>query len=92
MRVVVRSFARFREVVGEEAAFDLPEGSTLADLLEEVASAHPGFERVLSELEGAGGIGVTVLLNRRGADPSDLRRTVLEEGDEVAILPPFSGG
>lgn len=92
MKVVLRAFAIFREEVGEEATVDLPEGATLSDLLEEVGSAHPRLKRVLSEPEGAGGRGMTILLNRRGADPSDLRGTVLKEGDEVAILPPFSGG
>ncbi|HNR57031.1 MAG: MoaD family protein [Methanothrix sp.] len=88
MRVVVRAFARFREMAGEEATLELPEGSTLADLLEEVVSSHPGLKKALSGPDGPIGGRAMVLLNRRGADPSD----VLEEGDEVAILPPFSGG
>ncbi len=87
MRVRVRAFARFREVAGEEAFFDLEEGSTLFDLLKSISASHP-------ELEGFGTVsgGITVLRNRKGVDPSDLSKTALEEGDEVALLPPFSGG
>ena len=92
MRVLVRAFAKFREMAGEEAAIDLEEGSTLRDLLEAVARAHPDIKDDLFTPEGNIGGRVTILLNRKGVDLSDPEKTVLEVGDEVALLPPFSGG
>ena len=92
MRVLVRAFAKFREMAGEESAIDLEEGSTLCDLLEEVASSHPEIKDGIFTPDGNIGDGVTILLNRKGIDLSDPGKTVLEEGDEVALLPPFSGG
>ncbi len=92
MRVLVRAFAKFREMAGEESAIDLEEGSTLCDLLEAVARANPEIGDDLFTPEGGIGDGVTILLNRKGIDLSNPGKTVLEEGDEVALLPPFSGG
>lgn len=92
MKVLVRAFARFREIVGEEACFDLKEGSTLSDLLEALCSIHPELAADLFGTDGAIGDGVTILRNRKGLDLFDLEKTVLDEGDEVALLPPFSGG
>lgn len=89
MRVVVRAFARFREIAGEKACFDLKEGSTLHDLLKDISASHPELE---VDLLGTAGRGVTILRNRKGVDHSSLENTALEEGDEVALLPPFSGG
>lgn len=94
MRVVVRAFARFREIAGEETCFDLKEGSTLRDLLKDISASHPELvdDLLSSGRAGAVGDGVTILRNRKGVDLSDLSKTALEEGDEVALLPPFSGG
>ncbi len=92
MRVLVRAFARFREIAGEEARFDLKEGSTLRDLLKILSSTHPKLADDLFGSDGAVGDGITILRNRKGVDLSDLSKTILEEGDEVALLPPFSGG
>ena len=92
MRVLVRSFARFREIVGEKTCFDLKEGSTISDLLKAITLSHPELASHLFRSDGTVGDGVTILRNRKGIDLSNLTKTVLEEGDEVALLPPFSGG
>ena len=92
MRVRVRAFAKFREIAGEEACLDLNEGSTLRDLLKVITSSHPELEGDLFRSVGTVGEGITILRNRKGVDLSYLSKTILEEGDEVALLPPFSGG
>lgn len=92
MRVQVRALAKFREIAGEEVAIDLKDGSNLRDLLEAVVSDHPELYGDLLSPGGVIGDKVTILLNRKGVDLSDPEKTILEEGDEVALLPPFSGG
>lgn len=94
MRVLVRAFAQFREIAGENTCLDLKEGSTIQDLLKAISASHPELEVDLLGSDGtdAVGHGVTILKNRKGVDLSDLSNTALEEGDEVALLPPFSGG
>ena len=58
----------------------LPEGATLAALLAHCAKEFSGIEK----LRGA----LALSLNQEHAAPS----AILKEGDEVALLPPVSGG
>ncbi|HII06547.1 MAG TPA: MoaD family protein [Methanotrichaceae archaeon] len=92
MKVLVRAFAKFRDIVGEKTCFDLKEGSTIGDLLETICTSHLGLKADLFNSNGTIGDGVTILINRKGLEVPDPQKTVLEEGDEVALLPPFSGG
>ncbi|KQC15811.1 MAG: hypothetical protein APR56_12055, partial [Methanosaeta sp. SDB] len=88
MRVLVRAFAKFREIAGEKTSLDLKEGSTIGDLLEAISASYPELAEDLFNSDETVGDGVTILRNRKGLDLSDLSKTVLEEGDEVALLPP----
>lgn len=80
MTVSVRLFASYRETAGRERLeVDLPGGSRVRDLLQALAAGH-----------GLGGAPGRALVARRmeyiGADAT------LEDGDEVAVFPPLSGG
>jgi molybdopterin synthase sulfur carrier subunit len=92
MKVVVRAFAKFREIAGEKTCLDMKEGSTIGDLLEAISASHPQLNADLFNSDGTIGDGVTILRNRKGLEVLDPQKTALEEGDEVALLPPFSGG
>jgi molybdopterin converting factor subunit 1 len=73
-------FAAYRDVFGaEQIELDLPEGSTLAALLEEVR-ARAGDTALPRRLVAA--------VNREYAPVE----TVLRDGDEVAFIPPVAGG
>lgn len=77
--VSLRLFAQAREAAGEKVAQF--EGETVGDILDAaVAVFGPEFEAVLG--------GSNVWLNGTQADRSE----VVGEGDEVAVLPPVSGG
>ena len=80
MRVTVRLFARLREVAGERVDCDVATGSSAADVWRALTSRHP-------LLEPYGG-SVTCAIN---ADFAKLTALV-HENDEVAFLPPVSGG
>lgn len=89
-RVKVRMFATVREAAGT-AEVEL-EASTLDGLLEELARRFgDSMTKVLSEADGDYDR-VVVLVNgrnvRRGRD-ADIG---LEDGDEIALFPPVSGG
>ena len=81
MRVTVRLFARLRDVAGaSELARDLPTGATIGDVWRELAREFPefaGYERSIS--------------SAINADYARMDQ-VIGEGDEVAFLPPVSGG
>lgn len=76
---VLRLFASAREAAGvQQARFD---GATVHDVLSEaVETFGAGFEQVLANCK--------VWVNGEPADAAD----VLAADDEVAVLPPVSGG
>ncbi|GAA6762791.1 MULTISPECIES: molybdenum cofactor biosynthesis protein [Thermus] len=79
MRVEVRLFALYRERVGKDRfPLDLPEGAR-------VKEAKEALERLFPGLSLSGGMAA---VNRELAGAE----TPLKEGDEVAFLPPVSGG
>ena len=81
MKVRVMCFAAAREIVGTgELVIDLPEGSTLTQLFDQIQGQFP-------RLQGLAG-SLLFSVNREYA-PSDKR---LVAGDEVALIPPLSGG
>lgn len=81
MRVTVRYFAIVRELLGRTVEErELPAGTTAGHLLDELAREHPAIERLRRS--------TMLMVNYRYVPPEH----VLEEGDEVALIPPVSGG
>ncbi|MCY3764113.1 MAG: molybdopterin converting factor subunit 1 [Gemmatimonadetes bacterium] len=81
MEVKVLFFASCRDLVGTpEASVSLPERASVADLLARLAEEHPR----LQEMEGS----LMVSVNQTYVD----RTRWLSDGDEVAFIPPVSGG
>jgi molybdopterin synthase catalytic subunit len=81
MRVRVRLFAMQRELAGtREVALDLSDGATVADAWDGLVAIHP----VLAPGRDA----VRFARNGAYADAG----TGLADGDEVAMIPPVSGG
>ncbi len=81
MIVTVKLFGAVREAVGaKELSVELGSGSRVSDLRRRLAEEHPIFERYGARLAAS--------RNFELADPE----APLEEGDEVAFLPPVAGG
>ncbi|HIG16430.1 MAG TPA: molybdopterin converting factor subunit 1 [Candidatus Handelsmanbacteria bacterium] len=81
MRVEVLFFAGARDAVGARAlTISLPEGSTVEALLSHLGGVYPDFA-------GVGAIAQTAVNEEYAA-----KNQSLQEGDEVAIIPPVSGG
>ena len=78
MRVTVLYFGMLKEIFGESAVMDLAGDADVAALV----AAHR--ERAAGFAWGS----IAVAVNQEYARVSD----VLNEGDEVALLPPVSGG
>ncbi|MDH4142359.1 MAG: molybdenum cofactor biosynthesis protein MoaE [Chloroflexota bacterium] len=81
MRIRIRLFAIQRELAGtREVALDLPDGSDIAAAWDALVALHPAI--------APGRDSVRFARNAAYADAS----TVLADGDEVAMIPPVSGG
>jgi MoaE-MoaD fusion protein len=82
MRVRVLFFGILKDVVGEASSSDLelPPGATLATVFESFAARFPHLRQLARS--------IVVARNREFAEPS----AAVQEGDEVAFLPPVSGG
>lgn len=79
MKVKVRFFALYRQIAGTaETSLEVPNDLTVSELWERVQGAFPGLRAypLIAAVNGE---------QRHGATP-------LRHGDEVAFLPPFSGG
>ena len=81
MRVTVRLFARLREIAGAgELTRDMPPGATIGTVWRQLATEFPAlapYERSISS---------AVNLDYARMDQA------LADGDEIAFLPPVSGG
>jgi len=81
MRVHVKLFAILREVAGTgDETLELPDGATVALVRERLTVIHPPLARHLPR--------VAYAVNRTYA-PLETR---LHDDDEVALIPPVSGG
>jgi molybdopterin converting factor subunit 1 len=81
MRVTVRLFARLRDIAGTaELSRDVESGATIGDLWRQLAGEFPELTRYERSISTA--------IN---ADYARMDQKV-GDGDEVAFLPPVSGG
>ncbi|MFQ6128479.1 MAG: MoaD family protein [Thermoplasmata archaeon] len=81
MRVHLKLFASFREVIGEkDLVMDVKDGWTVGDVVTELLSRYPKLERLKETM--------IYSVNKEYASLTKK----LSDGDEVGILPPISGG
>ena len=79
MRIQVRYFASIREALGRrEEAREVAEGASVADLWEQLVAEQPRLREQRYR----------PAVNQEYVEPA----TALREGDEVAFIPPVSGG
>jgi molybdopterin synthase sulfur carrier subunit len=79
--VALRFFAAARDAAGKSS--DTVDAATVGDALDQARAAYgPAFAVVLDHAR--------VWLN--GDDPPDGAATAVGDGDEIAVLPPVSGG
>jgi molybdopterin synthase catalytic subunit len=81
MKVKVLFFASCRDIAGcREKDWVIREGTTVSDLKGDLISAYPGLQGLRNSL--------AVAVNTDYCGDS----TVLRDGDQVALIPPVSGG
>lgn len=81
MRVRVLFFGILKDLAGKSSdSLDLADGASLCDVIEHYAAQAPQLKEVLAS--------IAVAVNQEYAGPE----TALRSDDEVALLPPVSGG
>ncbi len=92
MKVKVRFFARFRELIGNEITAEVAEGITLPDLVKQVAGKHrEGYDAIFDE-SGRFREFVILMRNARRVDTGDAAGQIVTDGDDIAVFPPVAGG
>ena len=80
MKCRIKAFGISKDIIGSKVLeLDLPEGSTVQDLKNELFEKFTAFAELKS---------LYVALNNEYAEGTVL----LKEGDEIALIPPVSGG
>lgn len=81
MKIRIKLFARCHELVGtRESELETYSGITTTELKKQIENHFPKLRSYMGSL--------LIAVNGEFADNNQ----VLEEGDEVALLPPLSGG
>ncbi len=92
MIIKLKAFARFRDLLGGETELDLPDSSTVLDLLNLVASRSGDLSYQIFDGSGKVREDVNVMVNGRHFESLEGSKTPLSAGDEVALFPAVVGG
>ena len=92
MKVLVKAFATFREVMDSQIDVDLVEGSTILTLLDELTGRYRGLGEMMFEANGTLRNFINILRNGRNIQFLGGLDTPLSDGDVIALFPPLAGG
>ena len=90
VRVIVKPFANFREIIKESELEVEVENGTISELLNSLCESYDLRNKIFDgdKIRGY----VTILVNGRSINFLDGLMTKLAYGDEIAIFPPVAGG
>ena len=91
MRITLRSFARFREIFGEEKTIET-KGVATPKMVLSALCEEKGCTETLFTAEGMLHPHITVILNGRRLSAGETEDTSLADGDTLVVYPPVSGG
>ncbi|HJX56775.1 MAG TPA: ubiquitin-like small modifier protein 1 [Methanoregula sp.] len=92
MKVKVRFFARFRELLGTELIAEVAEQTTLPDLIKQITQKNTEGHQAIFDERGHFREYVIVMRNARRVDLADADRNIVADGDDIAVFPPVAGG
>jgi molybdopterin synthase sulfur carrier subunit len=92
MKVKIRFFARFRELLGTDIIAEPSAGTTFTGLIKEISTKNKeGYDAIFDEHGAFRGF-VILMKNGKRIDIADAAKTTVADGDEIAVFPPVAGG
>ena len=92
MKVRVKAFATFREVMDNQVDMEFTEGTTLRTLLADLTGRYGGLNELMFATPDTLRDFVNILKNGRNVHFLSGLDTQLENGDVIALFPPIAGG
>ncbi|NMB78772.1 MAG: MoaD family protein [Methanomicrobiales archaeon] len=92
MKVKVRFFARFRELLGTDIILEPPAGTTFTTLVLEVTRKNREGHDAIFDETGAFREFVILMRNGKRVESADAGSLGVADGDEIAVFPPVAGG
>ncbi|MEA5086712.1 MAG: ubiquitin-like small modifier protein 1 [Methanocorpusculum sp.] len=92
MKITVKAFATFREVMDMQIELDFPAGSTVRTLLSELTGRYEGLGELMFAAPDTLRDFVNILKNGRNIHYIADLGTPLDDGDMIALFPPAAGG
>nr|ART39616.1 J544 [uncultured bacterium] len=90
MAIEVKVTSVLQRVVGAKSVQS--EGNTIAEVLEQINTQHPGFREQITMADGSLHRFVNIYVNDEDIRYMQSLETPVKEGDVVSILPALAGG
>jgi molybdopterin synthase sulfur carrier subunit len=92
MKVKVRFFAQFGELLGTDITVEPASGTVLSGLIKDVARKNKdGYNAIFDEKDTFREF-VILMRNGKRIDTTDAVTTKVADDDEIAVFPPVAGG
>ena len=91
MGVTVRIPTPLRKLTNEQETVNA-EGSTVAEIIDDLERNHPGLKERLCDDKGEMNRFVNFYVNQEDIRFKEGKSTVVKEGDELSIVPAIAGG
>jgi molybdopterin synthase sulfur carrier subunit len=92
MKVKIRFFARFRELLGTDVIAEVAEGTSFFDLVKQVSAKSTEGHDAIFDDRGTFREFIILMRNGKRIDIADAVTTKVADGDEIAVFPPVAGG
>ena len=92
MKIHVKTFATFREVMDSQFDMEYPQGATIRTLLDDLVKKYDGVGDLIFASPGTIRDFVNILKNGRNVHFLNGPDTHLDDGDVIALFPPVAGG
>jgi molybdopterin synthase sulfur carrier subunit len=92
MIIKIKSFANFREILGKEISVELPNNSSVFDLLNLLSASNKRLKEAAFDESGTLKEYVMLMKNKKRIYSPQALEEKLADGDEIAIFPPVAGG